>query len=120
MSCVGRVFRGCRFVLAPRPKSSSSPAVIVKIEKNAKSGGGIFKPTPVSPALCSFLGVFESSRANAVKQIWSHIKLHSLQNPVDKREIICDNKLKSLFEGKEKVNFLEVGKLLSRHFMKTN
>ncbi|KAL5560762.1 hypothetical protein UlMin_036973 [Ulmus minor] len=106
MSCVGRVFRGCRFVLAPRPKSSSSLAVTGKIEKNAKSGGGLFKPTPVSPALRSFLGVSESSRANA--------------NPVDKREIICDNKLKSLFEGKEKVNFLEVGKLLSRHFMKTN
>ncbi|KAL5538118.1 hypothetical protein UlMin_037008 [Ulmus minor] len=122
MSCVGRVFRGCRFVLAPRPKSSSSssPAATVEIEKKTKSGQGLFKPTPVSPALRSFLGVSESSRADAVKQNWAHIKLHNLQNPVDKREIICDNKLKRLFEGKEKVNFLEVGKLLSRHFVKTN
>lgn len=41
-----------------------------------------------------------------------------LQNPADKREIHCDDKLKELFEGKEKVNFLEIGKLLSRHFVK--
>lgn len=41
-----------------------------------------------------------------------------LQNPANKREINCDDKLKELFEGKEKVNFLEIGKLLSRHFVK--
>ena len=42
-----------------------------------------------------------------------------LQNPTDKREIICDEKLKSLFEGKDKVGFLEIGKLLTSHFIKT-
>lgn len=42
-----------------------------------------------------------------------------MQNPEDKREIKCDEKLKSIFEGKDKVNFLEIGKLLSSHFKKT-
>lgn len=41
-----------------------------------------------------------------------------LQNPANKREIHCDDKLKAIFEGKEKVGFLEIGKLLSRHFVK--
>lgn len=43
-----------------------------------------------------------------------------LQNPADKREIYCDDKLKTIFEGKDKVGFLEIGKLLSGHFVKAN
>ncbi|KAL5560754.1 hypothetical protein UlMin_036965 [Ulmus minor] len=105
MSCVGT-----------RPKSSSSPAATVEIEKKAKSSEGLFKPTPVSRALRNFLGVSESSRADAVKQIWAHIKLHNLQ--IRGRSYVTINS--SLFEGKERVNSLEVGKLLSRHFVKTN
>lgn len=41
-----------------------------------------------------------------------------VQNPTNKREIFCDEKLKSIFDGKDKVGFLEIGKLLSRHFVK--
>lgn len=65
------------------------------------------------------MGESEISRVGAVKKIWAHIKLNNLQNPVDKREIICDDTLKKLFEGKDKVGFLEIGKLLSSHFVKT-
>lgn len=79
---------------------------------------GILKVTQVSPALSNFLGVSEASRTDAVKQIWSYIKLHNLQNPANKREIYCDDKLKAIFEGREKVGFLEIGKLLARHFVK--
>lgn len=42
-----------------------------------------------------------------------------LQNPENKREILCDEKLKAIFEGKNAVGFLEIGKLLSPHFVKT-
>uniref|UniRef100_A0A6N2NIJ9 DM2 domain-containing protein n=1 Tax=Salix viminalis TaxID=40686 RepID=A0A6N2NIJ9_SALVM len=82
---------------------------------------GILKPNPVSPVLGDFLGgVPESSRADAVKKIWAHIKLHNLQNPTNKKEIICDAKLKVLFDGRDKVGFLDIGKLLSAHFPKTS
>ncbi|XP_039063487.1 uncharacterized protein LOC120208238 [Hibiscus syriacus] len=43
-----------------------------------------------------------------------------LQNPDNKREIFCDEKLKTIFDGKEKVGFLEIGKMLSRHFVKSS
>ncbi|KAL6130464.1 hypothetical protein ACLB2K_068843 [Fragaria x ananassa] len=140
------VFRGCRALLAPAKSSSSTStagasavkvaaaaapkskakakakpktnADAIKPKRNVNMNAGIMKPRPISPALGSFLGAAESSRAEAVKQIWDHIKLNSLQNPANKKEIICDNKLKELFEGKEKVNFLEIGKLLSPHFVK--
>ncbi|KAK9273410.1 hypothetical protein L1049_018220 [Liquidambar formosana] len=78
------------------------------------------KVAPVSPALRKFLGAPESSRTDAVKKIWEYIKLHNLQNPADKREIYCDEKLKTIFNGKDKVGFLEIGKLLSAHFVKTD
>lgn len=42
-----------------------------------------------------------------------------LQNPADKREVFCDETLKQIFEGKDKVGFLEIAKLLSSHFVKT-
>ncbi|KAJ0014476.1 hypothetical protein Pint_20829 [Pistacia integerrima] len=41
------------------------------------------------------------------------------ENPQNKREIICDAKLKAIFNGKDTVGFLEIGKLLSPHFVKT-
>lgn len=108
-------------------RSSSSPAAATKktpapprtAAKGPPRSGGITKPVPVSPALRKFLGVPEASRAEAVKKIWEHIKLNNLQNPTNKREILCDEKLKSVFEGKDKVGFLEIGKLLSHHFIKT-
>ncbi|XVF56713.1 hypothetical protein PTKIN_Ptkin06aG0142300 [Pterospermum kingtungense] len=80
---------------------------------------GIFKVTAVSPALGQFLGAQQASRTEAVKQIWTYIKSHNLQNPSNKREIFCDEKLKTIFDGKEKVGFLEIGKMLSHHFVKT-
>ncbi|KAL4561490.1 hypothetical protein LXL04_033656 [Taraxacum kok-saghyz] len=40
-------------------------------------------------------------------------------NPTNKREIICDEKLKTIFEGRDRVGFLEIAKLLAPHFVKT-
>ncbi|KAK4748030.1 hypothetical protein SAY87_014616 [Trapa incisa] len=98
-----------------KPFSSSSP----KPSSIPSRPTGIQKVTPVSPALAKFLQSDEASRSGAVKKIWSYIKLHDLQNPINKREIFCDEKLKSIFDGKDKVGFLEIGKLLSGHFVKT-
>ncbi|CAH8272554.1 unnamed protein product [Arabidopsis lyrata] len=41
------------------------------------------------------------------------------QNLADKRVIFCDETLKLIFEGKDKVGFLEISKLLSPYFVKT-
>ncbi|XP_010485702.1 PREDICTED: protein TRI1-like [Camelina sativa] len=98
----------------PKPKAKSdSPA------KKTPRSTGIFKVTPVSPVLAQFLGTGETTRTDAIKGIWTYIKSHDLQNPADKREIFCDETLKLIFEGKDKVGFLEISKLLSPHFVKT-
>ncbi|KAJ9141287.1 hypothetical protein P3X46_031836 [Hevea brasiliensis] len=127
-----RVFKGCRALLAPTKSAAattttaaSKPRATKTVEKRKSKPAdplkrtGILKATPISPALRDFLGVPESSRTDAVKKIWVYIKDQKLQNPADKKEIFCDEKLKTIFDGKEKVGFLEIGKLLSCHFVKT-
>ncbi|RID64564.1 hypothetical protein BRARA_E03492 [Brassica rapa] len=99
-----------------KPKPKSKPD---SLAKKTPRTTGIFKATPVSPALAHFLGTGETTRTDAVKEVWTYVKSHDLQNPADKREIFCDEKLKQIFEGKDKVGFLEVTKLLSTHFVKT-
>ncbi|KAK8713090.1 hypothetical protein V6N13_148316 [Hibiscus sabdariffa] len=103
-----------------KPTTSKPKAEKPATPRTTTRPSGIFKVTPVSPALGRFLGSQQASRTGAVKQIWSYIKSHNLQNPENKREIFCDEKLKSIFDGKEKVGFLEIGKLLSCHFAKSN
>lgn len=101
------------------PKAADAAAAAAAAAK--PKAVGILKPVPVSPALRKFLGgAPEISRAEAVKKVWDHIKLHQLQNPANKREIDCDEKLKSIFDGKDKVGMLEIAKLLSPHFQKSN
>ncbi|XP_047324330.1 upstream activation factor subunit spp27-like [Impatiens glandulifera] len=98
---------------------SSSSETAVSATKTAPRLVGILKPVKVSPALANFLGVTEASRTDAVRKIWQHIKQNNLQNPENKKEIFCDEKLKTIFEEKDKVGFLEIAKLLKQHFVKS-
>ncbi|KAK7851135.1 SWI/SNF complex component SNF12 homolog [Quercus suber] len=79
---------------------------------------GIMKPRPVSPEMQDLVGVPEISRTQALKQIWAHIKEHNLQDPENKRIIVCDDKLKKIFGGRERIGFLEIAGLISPHFIK--
>ncbi|XP_057497961.1 upstream activation factor subunit UAF30-like [Actinidia eriantha] len=117
MSSTRGVFKGCRALMAAAKATTPKPSSAAKT--TAKPTPAILKPLPVSPALSQFLGVPEAARTEAVKKVWEYIKLHNLQNPTNKREILCDSKLKTIFEGKEKVGMLEIAKLLSGHFVKT-
>ncbi|EWM22046.1 swib complex baf60b domain-containing protein [Nannochloropsis gaditana] len=71
----------------------------------------------VSPELAKVLGGDRMARTEAVKRIWSYIKDKKLQNPSNKREIVCDNSLKAVFE-KDSVTMFEMNKLMSKHFSK--
>ncbi|KAL8172315.1 hypothetical protein V2J09_024119 [Rumex salicifolius] len=80
---------------------------------------GIMKPRRVSPEMQKFLGgVTEVPRTQVLKEIWAYIKQNNLQDPANKKIIICDEKLKTIFAGKEQVGFLEVAGLIGPHFLK--
>ncbi|KAM6540840.1 hypothetical protein CsatB_005287 [Cannabis sativa] len=78
---------------------------------------GIMKPRKVSPEMQSLVGAPEISRTQALKVIWAHIKENNLQDPENKRIIVCDDKLKSIFKGKDRVGFLEIAGLITPHFL---
>ncbi|XP_077234146.1 uncharacterized protein LOC143876294 isoform X2 [Tasmannia lanceolata] len=89
-------------------------------EKQRKGGSsGFLAPIPLSDALVKFIGTGESAlpRSDVVKRMWDYIKQNNLQDPADKRRIICDEKLKELFEV-DTFNGFTVLKLLVSHFIK--
>ncbi|KAK4360666.1 hypothetical protein RND71_019618 [Anisodus tanguticus] len=87
--------------------------------KEKRQNSGILAPLQLSNALIKFLGTGESEmpRSNVVKRIWEYIKQNDLQDPSDKRKIICDEKLKELFHVDTFLGF-GVTKLLTPHFIK--
>lgn len=87
--------------------------------KEKRKNSGILAPLQLSDALIKFLGTGESElpRSNVVKRIWEYIKQNDLQDPSDKRKIICDEKLKELFHLDTFTGF-GVTKLLTPHFIK--
>ncbi|KAL0321992.1 UNVERIFIED_CONTAM: Upstream activation factor subunit spp27 [Sesamum calycinum] len=90
-------------------------------EKRQRGGNSAFlAPLKLSDALAKFLGTGESAlpRSDVVKRIWEYIKLNNLQDPSDKRQIICDEKLKELFNVDTFCGFT-VAKLLTAHLVKT-
>ncbi|XP_022148689.1 uncharacterized protein LOC111017291 [Momordica charantia] len=78
---------------------------------------GIMKPRSISPEMQALVGVPEISRTQALKVIWTHIKEHNLQRPDNKKIIVCDEKLKKIFGGKDEVGFLDIAGLISPHFL---
>ena len=94
--------------------------------KRDMSGSAFMQPMRLSTELSAVLGVETLSRPHVVKKLWQYIKGEadsarageaSLQNPDNKREIVCDDKLTSLF-GKGVVNMFEMQKLLTGHLHK--
>ncbi|ONK76010.1 uncharacterized protein A4U43_C03F22890 [Asparagus officinalis] len=87
--------------------------------KRQKGSTGFLAPLQLSDALMKFIGTGETElpRSDVVKRIWDYIKENNLQDPADKRNIICDEKLKELFEVDYFTGFT-VSKLLTAHFIK--
>ncbi|KAF0888279.1 hypothetical protein E2562_013723 [Oryza meyeriana var. granulata] len=84
-----------------------------------RAASGIMKPKPISPELREFVGGAEElPRTEALKIIWAHIKGNNLQDPNNKKIIVCDEKLKKIFGGRDRVGFLEISGLLNPHFQK--
>src|SRR3954469_9088519 len=71
------------------------------------SAGRSYRPLRTPP-------ISEHSRGEGVSKVWDYIKAHNLQNPENRREILADDKLKSVF-GKDKVTMFEMNKHLAQH-----
>ena len=74
--------------------------------------GGLTAPAQLSRELSAFMGIDLCGRTDVTKRVWAYIKSHELQNPADRREIICDTTLEKLFR-KKKINMFKMAKYLA-------
>ena len=84
---------------------------------------GFAKPMRMSPELCQFLNVdtsTEMARTDVTKKITEYVKEHKLQNEKNKRELILDDKLRTIIQPEEdvQVTFFNLQKFLSKHYYK--
>ena len=96
----------------------SSTSTTPKRPRTAGSAGkrntGFHKPAILSTALQAIVGHAELPRQEVIKKLWEYIRAHGLQDPKDRRYILCDSSLKDLFQ-KDRVQCFSMNKLLTRH-----
>jgi upstream activation factor subunit UAF30 len=66
-----------------------------------------------SEPLSAVLQVDKLARPQVVKLLWVYIKDRELQNPGNRREILCDPGLKAVF-GVEKIDMFKMNKVLGQ------
>jgi upstream activation factor subunit UAF30 len=69
-------------------------------KKKGKGGGGFAAPVQLSTELSEFIGETVLSRTEVTKRIWDYIKANNLQDPKDRRNIVCDATFEKLFKKK--------------------
>ena len=67
-----------------------------------------------SAALAAVIGNEAVARTEVMKKLWDYIKANNLQDPKDKRTILCDAKLKAVF-AKDSVGMFELAGLIGAH-----
>ncbi|KAK6536073.1 hypothetical protein TWF281_000319 [Arthrobotrys megalospora] len=118
-----------RKVVAPRKKKKSSATI--SDDSGAEDGGEkkkkrkinannpFHQPLILSPQLSTILGETQLSRPETVKRIWAYIKEHDLQDQSDKRYIMCDENLRTVFPT-ARVHMFTMNKILSGHLYPIN
>lgn len=66
-----------------------------------------------SESLAAVVQIDKLSRPQVVKHLWRYIKENDLQNPQNKKEILCDPNLKAIFHA-DKVDSFKMNKVLSQ------
>ena len=60
------------------------------------------------------LEVEKLSRPQVVKKLWEYIRQNELQNPSNKKEIICDDALRAVF-AVDKIDMFRMNKVLGQY-----
>ena len=82
--------------------------------KPAAKTFAFMKALKPSADLAAVVGLELLPRTEVTKRLWDYIKAHNLQNPANKRNILCDAKLKAIM-GKDEVTMFEMTGLVGKH-----
>ncbi|KAL1980415.1 hypothetical protein VTN96DRAFT_4173 [Rasamsonia emersonii] len=84
-------------------------------KKEVNRSGGFHKPLTLSPALSNLLGGEVSlSRPQTVKRLWQYIRENGLQDPTDRRQIRCDERMRAVFK-QDRVHMFTMTKILNQN-----
>uniref|UniRef100_A0A2N9IW27 DM2 domain-containing protein n=1 Tax=Fagus sylvatica TaxID=28930 RepID=A0A2N9IW27_FAGSY len=97
---------------APQTPKESAPVGA----KRRGGPGGLNKVCGVSPELQVVVGEPALPRTEIVKQLWAYIRKNNLQDPSNKRKIICDDALRVVFET-DCTDMFKMNKLLAKHII---
>ncbi|NML44494.1 hypothetical protein HHL11_12080 [Ramlibacter sp. G-1-2-2] len=82
--------------------------------ETSSKNSAFMKALKPSPELAAVIGPEPLPRTEATKRLWEYIKAHNLQNPANKRNILCDDKLLAVM-GKREVTMFEMTGLMGKH-----
>ncbi|KAL7143114.1 hypothetical protein ABFS83_08G169100 [Erythranthe nasuta] len=85
-------------------------------KKRRGGPGGLNKLCGVSPELQAIVGHPTLPRTEIVKQLWIYIRKNNLQDPNNKRKIICNDELRLVFET-DCTDMFKMNKLLAKHII---
>ncbi|CAI9088301.1 OLC1v1022601C3 [Oldenlandia corymbosa var. corymbosa] len=91
------------------PKDSAATG-----KKRRGGPGGLNKLCGVSPELQAVVGQATMPRTEIVRQLWAYIRKNNLQDPNNKRKIICNDELRVVFET-DCTDMFKMNKLLAKH-----
>jgi chromatin remodeling complex protein RSC6 len=77
-----------------------------------RRGSGFTQPLVLASDLSEFMGQKNAARTDVTKKIWDYIKANNLQNPLNRREILCDATLEKVLK-KKKVTMFKMTKVLA-------
>ncbi|KAJ7946376.1 Upstream activation factor subunit spp27 like [Quillaja saponaria] len=98
--------------VASKASKESAPAG----GKRRGGPGGLNKVCGVTPELQAVVGEPAMPRTEIVKQLWAYIRKNNLQDPSNKRKIICDDALRLVFET-DCTDMFKMNKLLAKHII---
>ncbi|KAH0459026.1 hypothetical protein IEQ34_011840 [Dendrobium chrysotoxum] len=102
----------------PPPRTSArAPKESVHAAPKRRGGpGGLCKVCRVSAELQVIVGEPTMARTEIVKQLWAYIRKNNLQDPNNKRKIICNDELRLVFET-DSTDMFKMNKLLAKHII---
>ncbi|PSR96259.1 Upstream activation factor subunit spp27 like [Actinidia chinensis var. chinensis] len=101
----------------------SADAAVESTKESSQTGrkrrggpGGLNKLCGITPELQAIVGQPEMPRTEIVKQLWAYIRKNNLQDPSNRRKIICNDELRLVFET-DCTDMFKMNKLLAKHII---
>lgn len=110
--------KGKRATKKQKLEKTTHNALSKSKSEQKKKPTGLYRPMQLSEALTAVCGESQLPRPEVLKKIWVYINENQLKDPNDKSQILCDQKLKAVFDGSPTVQHMGINKYLSAHMTK--